>query len=485
MKHVALPPRAPLWPRLAPALPHSARPAPARPVNEPPAPERQASERAVSGVYPSPFGFVLSVPVARSERLVPIAAAHAAALTPVTSALGLVRDCGGFEVDRVSLPTVEARLTFGGVPDLARAKRRVAVLARDLLALGSAALPARQRLRFRPAMELCSSGASTLSISVYGEGPLATDEDSIRHLAQAMLPALSRLIDASASCSTQQLVRQRVRVGCRVALDALLARVAARRRREPARERNAVHEALEWFAAARWSSALASAQNDIVLTAVADVARALGQNRERVLAEGQRHACRFGAVAPLVRFELDSACLAGSLLLPSGLEQHGRRHGAPSELAHRLLLGHSAEEVAQLSACVGLAAHLASLKAAVSLAWSGAIPARPVPKAKARAPEQPTPRAAARSTPLRPPSPSSEPSTQVTRRYARPWALLQRPRSAPSERHELHSRSLDETRVMPLQMQRALVRRGTPGDASERPRQTPRRAPGAPPRERR
>jgi len=376
MKH-ALAFRAPLGRRPVtspglPAVPPRPRPRSApRPRTEPPPPRRLGS-----GVYPSPFGFVLSVPVGATEQLVPIVGASASALAPLAGALGLVRASGGFRVDRTTLPTAHARLTFFEVRDLARAKRRVAVLARDLLALAQSSLPARERLRFRPALELRSSGASTLCLSVYGDGPIATDEDTVLGLAQIMLGPLSRLIEANASISTETLLLRRVRVSCRIALDEIVAQLASRRRAAPERERIAVRDGLDWFGATRASSALAAAWNEIVLAPVADVARALGQNGHHILAEGQRHACRFGSIASLARFELEGRFLECQLQLPSGLGRRARRHDMPSELAHRLLLGHSAEDVTERATCVGLAAGLASLKAAVSLALSGRVRCR-------------------------------------------------------------------------------------------------------------
>ena len=258
MKHVALARRLPLEPAPAPPRPRP-RSVPRHSPSAPPriasaAPSAESGAWPASGIYPSPFGFVLGVPVGDGEQLVPVAASSAAALAPIATALGLVRSAGGFELERVALPTAEARLRFVGVPDLARAKHRVAVLARDLLALATTSLPARHRLGFRPALELRSSGASTLCLSLYGDGPVAPDEREMLGLARALLPALTRLVEADAGLCSEALVRRRIRVGCRVPLDALMARLGARRRPHAGREREALLRALEWFSAARVSS---------------------------------------------------------------------------------------------------------------------------------------------------------------------------------------------------------------------------------------
>ena len=428
MKH-ALALRAPLGRRPVASSGTPTVPPRPRPRHQPRRTDPKPPQRLGSGVYPGPFGFVLSVPVSATEHLVPIAGASATALAPTARALDLVRASGGFQVERLTLPTAHARLTFFDVRDLARAKRRVAVLARDLLALAQSSLPARERLRSHPAIELRSSGASTLCLSVYGDGPLAPDEDTVLGLAQLLLRPLTCLVEANASISTETLRLRRVRVSCRLALDELLARLGSRRRADPERERAAVREALDWFGATRASSALASAWNEIVLAPVAGVARALGQNGNHSMAEGQRHACRFGSIAPLARFELDGRFLECQLQLPCGLGRRGRRHDVASELAHRLLLGHSAEDVAERATCVGLAAGLASLKAAVSLALAGKVPHR-----------------AARA---------GEDALEETRVMSlRPGLQLERPvRSATRLRA-----SAEETRVMPLGTQRELQR---------------------------
>lgn len=398
---VALPPRSVSSPRMTmkhavalgaplgrwPVASSGSPTVPPRPLHQPRRTEPTPPARGGSGIYPSPFGFVLSVPVSGAEHLVPIAGASATALAPLAGALDLARASGGFQVERVTLLTAHARLTFFDVRDLARAKSRVAVLARDLLTLAQSSLPARERLRLHPALELRSSGGSTLCLSVHGDGPLAADEDRMLALAQILLPPLARLIEANASISTETLLLRRVRVSCRVALDQLVAQLASRRSSDPERERAAVRRALDWFGATRASSALASAWNDIVLEPVAGVARALGQNGHHTLAEGQRYACRFGSIAPLARFELDGRALNGQIQLPCGLGRRARRHDGATELAHRLLLGHSADDVAERAACVGLAAGLASFKAAVSLALSGRV-LRQAGRARPEASEQ-------------------------------------------------------------------------------------------------
>jgi hypothetical protein len=69
--------------------------------------------------------------------------------------------------------------------------------------------------------------------------------------------------------------------------------------------------------------------------------------------------------------------------------------------------------------------------------------------------------------------------------HAPPWAVLERPRRAPSEQRGLGASALDETRVMPIGEQQALARRTADRGPRGAELATPRRAPAALPRERR
>jgi hypothetical protein len=341
-------------------------------------PPPSAALRGESGVYPCPFGFALSVALNRAERLVPLAADHAAVLAPVADALALVRDSGGFEAMGVRLPTAELRLVFERVPDLPRASRRIQALAADLLSIGMDALPERDpALGFQAALELRRPTAHSLSLHLYVEGTSSAHERLLARLAGCLEPALSCLIEAKARRETHFILRRRVFVRCRVDLALLLTELPPRRpAQDPSRDREAIRQALRWLDAARTEPVLASAQNELVLTHVARVASALGNDAHRTTAEGHCHAARFGAVAPLAAFALlDGRHLAGALELPLGLTRR-RRCDPASDLANGLLHGDSIEGIGLLSSCIGLAAHLATVKAAISLALAGAVPAR-------------------------------------------------------------------------------------------------------------
>jgi hypothetical protein len=354
-----------------PSAPPPPRP---RPVGvRSPAKARRASAAPsahTEGVYPCPFGFALNVALHRAERLVPVLADNAALLAPVAEALALVRDSGGFEAKGVRLPTAEVRLVFDGVPDLPRATRRIQALAGDLLAFGIGELQSSESsLAFQPALELRAPTPRSLSVHLYLEGTSAAHERLLGRLAERLRPAFGSLIEAQARAETHFILRRRVLARCRVDLARLLSRLPGRAMWDPNRDAAAIGQALRWLDAAQAAPVLASAQNELVLGAVARVARALGIDARRLAAEGQCHAARFGAVAPLAAFALDGGYLAGLLELPIGIE--ARRRDAKTDLAYGLMQGDSSEDIGLLSTCLGLAAHLATVKAALSLALAG------------------------------------------------------------------------------------------------------------------
>jgi hypothetical protein len=327
------------------------------------------------GVYPCPFGYAVNVPLQRSDRLVPVVAGDAAALAPLADALALVRASGGFEAHRMRVPTAEIRFVYDRVPDRARATRRLRSLARDLLALGRDALPSLDpSLDFQPALELRCPNAQALSVHLYVEGTSSLHETLLARFAERLDPVLRALIEASGRVETPFVLRRRVLARCHVELDHLFASLPERAPDGP-RETRAVQQALHWLGAARSEPVLALAQNELVLSNVARVVRALDDDGQRATAEGHCHAARFGAAVPLASFAAAGPRLLGALELPLGVD-FSQRAGPVAALASGLMRGESIEDIGVLSTCLGLAAQLASVKAAISLALSGVVPVR-------------------------------------------------------------------------------------------------------------
>jgi hypothetical protein len=327
------------------------------------------------GVYPCPSGYAVNVPLQRSDRLVPVAAGDAAALAPLADALALVRASGGFEARRMRVPTAEIRFTYDLVPDRPRATRRLRLLARDLLALGHDALPPIDpALDFQPALELRCPNAQALSVHLYVEGTSSLHEKLLARFAERLDPVLRALIEARGHVETPFVLRRRVLARCHVELDHLFASLPERAP-NGLRETSAVQQALHWLGAARSEPVLAVAQNELVLSNVARVVRALDDDGQRATAEGHCHAARFGAAVPLASFAAAGPRLFGALELPLGID-FSQRPSLDAALASGLMRGESIEDVGVLSTCLGLAAQLASVKAAISLALSGVVPVR-------------------------------------------------------------------------------------------------------------
>lgn len=327
----------------------------------------------VTGVYPCPFGFALNVALRRTERLVPVVADSAALLASVADALALVRDSGGFEAMTLRLPTTEIRLVFERVPDISRATRRIQALAGDLLARGMDDLPQPEpALGFRAALELRTLRAHSLSVHLYVEGTSSTHERLLGRLVERLQPAFANLVEVKGRAETRFILRRRVLARCRVNVARLLSRLPGRAEHDPSRDNQAVSQALSWLDAAQTEPVLASAQNELVLGSVARMARALGADAAQVTAEAHCHAARFGVVTPLAAFALDGNDLAGVLDLPLGLDPRKRRRDPDADLAQCLMRGDSIEDIGFSATCLGLAAHLATVGAAISLALGNA-----------------------------------------------------------------------------------------------------------------
>jgi hypothetical protein len=386
MKPLPRPPSTASRPPLPRPRPEARSGTPAR--SFPPAPKARPSDGdGERGVYPCASGYAVNVPLQRSERLVPVVADDATALGPIVDALALVRASGGFEARRMRVPTAEIRFVYDHVPDRQRATRRLRLLARDLLALGGDALPGLDpALDFHPALELRCPEARALSVHLYVEGTSSLHESLLGRFAERIEPALRALIEANARVETPFVLRRRVVARCHVELDQLFASLPERAPNE-ARETRAVRQALHWLGAARSEPVLAVAQNELVLNNVARVVRALDDDGQRATAEGHCHAARFGAATPLASFAAAGPRLFGAIELPLGIDV-SRRPSLDAALAGGLSSGESFEDVGVLSTCLGLAAQLASVKAAISLALSGVVPVRapltpPLPAAAA------------------------------------------------------------------------------------------------------
>jgi hydroxymethylglutaryl-CoA reductase len=337
------------------------------------------------GVYPGSFGFALNVALEDGNRLVPVAAESAAALAPLAEALRLVRRSGGFEVKRSRVPMAELRLLFEHVADVAGATPRIQAAARDLLSVGLEARGEGGPVRdARVALEVRSATTHALAVHLSVDGTSSAHEVLLERVAARLGPALRGLIAASARSEIHYILRRRVLARCRVALVELVPRLPACVRQSPERARAAIRQALSWLAAAEDDAELASAQNEVVLGNVARVAEALGRDRQRIIAEGHDHASRFGRAQPLASFTLEGEHIIGSLELPLGLDSTERRRDRGTDLANALVRGESIEAIGLLSACLGLAAHLATLVAVTPLALASPPRARPLPPPRAR-----------------------------------------------------------------------------------------------------
>jgi hydroxymethylglutaryl-CoA reductase len=387
---------------------HSTLPPAARPVSlsaraktvshrAPPAlpPAASVLQRA-NGVYPCPFGFALTVPLQGKHRLVPIAAESAATLEPLAGALALVRRSGGFEVKGTRLPTAEIRMLFERVPDVAGATQRIQAAAADLLATGLEGPAARAPDRVQVAFELRSATADALAVHLSVDGTSSAHEGLLEHVAARLRPALGGLIEVSERSELHYVLRRRLATRCRVDVSKLIARLPRCAKGNPEHALEAIRQALSWLAAAEGDTELASAQNEVVLGNVASVAEVLGRDRQRIIVEGHAHAARFGRAEPLAAFTLEDEHIVGALELPLGLDWTERRHDRETDLANALLRGESVEAVGLLSACLGLAAHLATLEAVIPLALASLPRARSTPP-----PARSTLPPSARSTPPR------------------------------------------------------------------------------------
>jgi hypothetical protein len=321
-------------------------------------------ERWGRELYTAPFCFDVRVVVNGAARRVPLVFEEGAPLLDITRALALVAGAGGFDARVARVRTTEAQLWLGASRRSPEGARRIRACTSELLSLATDALPL--RFRHEPlAIELHATPRGALSLHLSLEAPHSAALDEALRIA-ARVVALE-LAPAGLSPSVGVSYRQTERIVVRTRLDveSLLcdALDAARADGALLHDPSAVTQALQALGAAAHDAGLARAHNALIESAIAAVALALGNAPERVVADAETYAARHAGCEPLCRWRLLGDALHGELQLPLDIETHGRWRAPGAELTPRDSATH---DIAQLAACVGMAASVLAVEDAIA-----------------------------------------------------------------------------------------------------------------------
>lgn len=315
----------------------------------------------VLGVYSLPCGVALNATVNGRDRLLPMVVEEPSVIAAASNACKMIRAGGGFTTamtDALMIAQIELRR----VPDLEQAGRAIEEAKASLLADAAAALSGLVRR---------GGGPRDLTQRVIGEGHLvlhllvdcrdAMGANLVNSAAEAIGPRSAELAQAELGLRILSNLtdRRMVRVQVRVPGEALLSEGSSLSAREVVQ----AIEAASIFA--ERDPYRAATHNKGIMNGVDSVVIATGNDYRAVEAGAHAYAAQGGQYGPLATWRQDGDALTGDMTIPLALGIVGgtlRVHPG-ARLALALTEVESADDLAQLAACAGLASNLAAIRA--------------------------------------------------------------------------------------------------------------------------
>ncbi len=316
----------------------------------------------VLGVYALPFGVALNFQVNGRDVIVPMVVEEPSVIAAASNAARMIRSAGGF-----TARTVDALMTtqvfLYDVPDAETAATALRDNEAQLLVIGNAAVP---NLLHR------GGGVRSMDIRVLPDRMMAVHfhvdcrdamgANLVNLVAEAIGPTAAALTDGKLGLRilTNLTDRRLVSVSARVhAKDLAVTTFDA--------EANAavVDAIVQASRFAEVDTYRAATHNKGIMNGIDSVVIATGNDARAVEAGAHAYAARSGRYVPLAVWRKDGSDLIGEMTIPLALGIVGgtlRVHPL-ARLALALTEVKSAEELAQVTACVGLASNLAALRA--------------------------------------------------------------------------------------------------------------------------
>lgn len=316
----------------------------------------------VLGIYSLPFGVALNFQVNGRDVLVPMVVEEPSVIAAASNAAKMIRASGGFNaVTLDALMTTQVLLY--DVIDLVDAAATLRNHEAQLISLGNDAVPNLVRR---------GGGVRSMEVRVLTEGMMAVHfhvdcrdamgANLVNLVAEAIGPTAARLAQGKLGLRilTNLSDRRRVRVS---------ARVRARDLAVPTFDESANAEVIDAIAqASRFAEVdayRAATHNKGIMNGIDSVVIATGNDARAVEAGAHAYAARDGRYEPLATWRRDGDDLVGDMTLPLALGTVGgtlRVHPL-ARLALSITQVQSADELARVAACVGLASNLAALRA--------------------------------------------------------------------------------------------------------------------------
>lgn len=316
----------------------------------------------VLGVYALPFGVALNFQINGRDVLVPMVVEEPSVIAAASNAAKMIRAAGGFEaVSLSSLMTTQVLLY--DIHDVSQASTTLQEHEALLISLGNTAVPNLVRrgggvrsMAVRPLED------GMMAIHFHVDCQDAMGANLVNLVAEAIGPRASELAGGKLGLRIlTNLTDQRcVRVSARVRAEELA--VSSLDAAANAQVLDAIVQASRF---AEVDPYRAVTHNKGIMNGIDSVVIATGNDARAVEAGAHAYASRSGTYRPLATWRRDGEQLVGEMTLPLALGIVGgtlRVHPV-ARLALALTEAKSADGLAQIAACAGLASNLAAIRA--------------------------------------------------------------------------------------------------------------------------
>jgi len=332
----------------------------------------------VIGTYGLPFGVALNVRINGRDRLVPMVVEEPSVIAAASNAARLVRVSGGFAAEVLESLMI-GQIQLVDVPAPERAVRRLEAASESLLEQAARAVPGLVARGGGPrSIEVRDLGHGMVVLHVLVDCGDAMGANLVNSIAEALGPRAAELSEGVLGLRILSNLcdRRRVRATCRVHGRELTAgrngEMASQRpspspgSSAPELDPQAIVDRI--VLASRFAEAdpyRAATHNKGIMNGVDAVVLATGNDFRAVEAGAHAYAARTGKYLPLAVWRRDGEDLVGELEMPLALGTVGgtlRIHPV-AQLALKVLAVDSANDLAMVAACIGLASNLAALRA--------------------------------------------------------------------------------------------------------------------------
>ena len=318
----------------------------------------------VIGKFEIPLGVATNFTVNGKDYLIPMAVEEPSVVAAASYMAKIARGCGGFTASSTQ-PIMRAQIQVLGITDPYAARQRI-LAERDALITKANSKDA--------VLISLGGGCKDIEVHVFETSPVgamvvvhllvdvrdAMGANTVNTMAEMLAPDVERIAGGQVRLRIlSNLADKRlVRAAVRVTPEALTT--------ETLKGADVAQGIVEACALALIDPYRAATHNKGIMNGIDPVVVATGNDWRAIEAGAHAYAARDGRYTSLTRWEIDrTGALNGTIELPMALGLVGgatKTHPA-AQAALRLLKVHSAQELAEVTAAVGLAQNMAALRA--------------------------------------------------------------------------------------------------------------------------